>query len=169
MDKLESCFKDKKCPKCEQTLSADYFYQQKNGLSAYCKNCRREYKKEQRANKTGYYATELQKNKESRVVRRKENPEKYRELDKNVRNKLRLKVLTEYCEGTPSCTKCGFTDIRALSLDHINGDGAEHRRSGIFGHKLYNWAVRNNYPDKLQVLCMNCQFIKRDEENECAR
>jgi hypothetical protein len=67
--------------------------------------------------------------------------------------------------------------LRALSIDHINGKGAEHLRSigsisckgrGLGGTQFYRWLQRNNYPRGFQVLCMNCQWIKRNENNELA-
>jgi hypothetical protein len=81
------------------------------------------------------------------------------------RNLLRkILVLTHYGNGKCACTKCGYTDIRALSIDHINGAGGKHRR--ITGSMFYLWLINNNYPDGLTTLCMNCQFIKRDENRE---
>jgi hypothetical protein len=31
---------------------------------------------------------------------------------------------------------------------------------------LAKWIIDNNYPPSIQILCMNCQFIKRHERNE---
>ena len=42
-------------------------------------------------------------------------------------NRIRLKVLAHYSNGTPKCSSCGIEDIRVLSIDHINGKGNEHR------------------------------------------
>lgn len=64
------------------------------------------------------------------------------------------------------CAKCGFSDIRALSVDHINGGGTKHRREIGKGAQFYNWLKKNNYPEGFQILCMNCQFIKRVENHE---
>jgi hypothetical protein len=86
--------------------------------------------------------------------------------------KLKLKVLSHYShKRIPECANCGYKDIRALSIDHINGKGAEHRRSigitkGGGGWRFYYWLKKNNYPKGYQVLCMNCQFIKRVERHE---
>jgi hypothetical protein len=69
------------------------------------------------------------------------------------------------------CVGCNSSDIRALSLDHVEGGGRKHveklgskaRASGF-----YRWLKQNNYPKEplLQVLCMNCQFIKASENLE---
>jgi hypothetical protein len=69
------------------------------------------------------------------------------------------------------CQRCGFDDIRALSIDHINGGGRKHTREMKLrsdGRALYEWIKEDNYPQGFQVLCMNCQWIKRDENLECS-
>jgi len=77
--------------------------------------------------------------------------------------KVKAEVLTHYGNGILVCVRCGFSDIRALSLDHIDGTGWSERRSG---HALYHQLRRKGYPTGYQTLCMNCQFIKRQENNE---
>jgi len=67
-----------------------------------------------------------------------------------------------------TCVRCGFSDKRALHFDHINGDGNEDRALGITGGSMYLFYNKN--PDlalkKLQVLCSNCNWIKRYENRE---
>ena len=75
---------------------------------------------------------------------------------------LKLEVLTHYGGGKLACVKCGFNDIRALSIDHINNDGGEHRKVVKSG-RIYKWLRDNHYPEGYQTLCMNCQFIKKFE------
>ena len=79
--------------------------------------------------------------------------------------KKKLDILSHYSNGTIKCAHCGFDDIRALSIDHIDGGGAPHRR--MTGNDIYGWLKRNGYPDGYQVLCMNCQLIKRQVNREC--
>ena len=76
-------------------------------------------------------------------------------------------VINHYSEGMMICRRCGFSDIRALSIDHINGGGYKHIRT-IKGD-FYSWLIKSNYPTGFQVLCMNCQWLKRDENHECRR
>ncbi len=70
--------------------------------------------------------------------------------------------------GYPSMPKCmnpfgqhkePFTDIDCLTIDHINNDGAKHRKE-IGQSKIYIWLKTHKYPTGYQVLCMNCQFKK---------
>jgi hypothetical protein len=80
---------------------------------------------------------------------------------------LKLKVVTYYGNGICACVKCGFSDIRALTIDHINGEGHKHRKdSSIRGNHVYLWLKKNNYPEGFQTLCMNCQMIKRARNKE---
>jgi hypothetical protein len=56
-------------------------------------------------------------------------------------------------------------NIKALSIDHINGGGGKHRKESNITH-FYNWLKKNNYPTGFQTLCLNCQFIKRYDAKE---
>jgi len=88
----------------------------------------------------------------------------------NYRLNLKKEIMLHYSDGEIKCKKCGFTDIRALTIDHINGKGHLHRQSLLKGEKggnnFYLWLKRNSYPLGYQTLCMNCQFIKRFENEE---
>ncbi len=90
------------------------------------------------------------------------------EHDRNQR--LKLFLMIHYGKGKAECVHCGFSDMDGLTLDHINNDGAAHRRQilkGKHGCKdFYRWVKRNNYPSGLQTLCSNCQSIKKARPNE---
>lgn len=66
------------------------------------------------------------------------------------------------------CIRCGFNDIRALQLDHINGGGL--REVKIKGNNIVMYLSYSKNHDelksKLQVLCANCNWIKRAENKE---
>ena len=85
---------------------------------------------------------------------------------KVVRAKQRLAVVWHYSSGTMACVQCGFSDIRALVLDHINGGGTEHRRELGCGRNVWLWLARHGFPPGYQILCANCNAIKAREENE---
>lgn len=91
-------------------------------------------------------------------------------LDSNAKFYLRLKaeVLTHYSNNKLACVECGFTDLRALSIDHINGGGNQMRKrlKKTSSYCFYGWLKRNSYPSGYQTLCMNCQVIKRKENRE---
>jgi hypothetical protein len=67
------------------------------------------------------------------------------------------------------CVKCGFSDMRALQLDHIHDDGAKQRHEFNGAVRMYNFYIKNPKITKrtLQVLCANCNTIKRI--NKCSR
>ena len=94
---------------------------------------------------------------------KRNNREKLRLKDKEYRERIKLKVYNHYTHNDIKCKICGFKEIHALSIDHINNNGAYMRKNKIhgLGRDFYVWIIKNNYPDDLQVLCMNCQFIKR--------
>ena len=56
---------------------------------------------------------------------------------------LKIEVLAHYGNGEPKCVRCGFGDIKALSIDQNQG-----------------------FPKGYQTLCMNCQFIKKIDKKE---
>jgi len=64
-----------------------------------------------------------------------------------------------------SCSRCGFDDKRALQIDHVNGDGAKEKRN--FNNNALSLLKRVvDKPKEYQILCANCNWIKRHENNE---
>lgn len=64
------------------------------------------------------------------------------------------------------CIRCGFTDIRALQIDHVNGGGLKGKRGTP---KSYYMLVRESIKrgeQKYQLLCANCNWIKAYENHE---
>ena len=84
---------------------------------------------------------------------------------KRYKDKAKLEVITHYGAGVAACLRCGYTDMRALTIDHMNGGGSQHRKT-INSVNMYTWLRKNGYPDGYQTLCMNCQMIKKMEDNE---
>ncbi len=86
---------------------------------------------------------------------------------------VKLQVLQYYSKSKmPVCSLCGFTNILALSIDHIGGGGNAHRRelakvgyaSGGSGYGFYRWLINNKWPSGFRVLCMNCQFTTKTSQ-----
>lgn len=71
------------------------------------------------------------------------------------------------------CARCGFNDKRALQIDHINGGGCKEREQ-LFGSKytsgsIYYKRILDKIKDgskEYQLLCANCNWIKRHERGE---
>ena len=97
---------------------------------------------------------------------RERNRELLRQKGKARRLSYRYTVFAHYGER---CVTCGFDDLRALQLDHIDDNGAEHRKSlggqKVAGYQFYKWVIDNGFPDDLQTLCANCNNIKQWEIN----
>lgn len=80
------------------------------------------------------------------------------------RTNLKHRVIAQY---GGRCEWCHTTDVAVLCIDHIENDGADHRRElGFNGASTYTWLKKNNYPAGFQVLCANCNFIKEMEHRK---
>jgi len=122
---------------------------------------------EQRAKSRARYKKWYEANKdEARLKKREnmrryraENPEKHRAQSRAAKARLRAGIFDVYGE---ICVECGFRDKRALTLDHVLNNGAVEREE-LGERGVYLRAVKEYRPNEYQILCMNCQFIKRIE------
>lgn len=65
------------------------------------------------------------------------------------------------------CVKCGFSDARALQIDHVSGGGVKEIIHVLNRNKSkYYKQVYEDTAGKYQLLCANCNWIKRHENNE---
>ena len=122
-------------------------------------------------NRTEYFHQYYELHKEGKKKKgAKVMPPPIRRKYQNIYNEnLKIEVLTHYGRGQLACVQCGFDNIDALSIDHIYGNGRQHRRTigaRRGGKRIYAWLRKRNFPDGFQTLCMNCQFIKRKVNNE---
>jgi hypothetical protein len=94
------------------------------------------------------------------LKRRQENPELHRKQSRESKARLKSALFDLYGHV---CARCGFNDKRALTLDHkLNNGNKERKELGERG--VYAKARNTHLPDEYQILCMNCQFIKRCED-----
>lgn len=87
------------------------------------------------------------------------SPEKRaEEVAKNraYRKRVRLEALEHY-GGECACCKESHTEF--LCFDHINNDGAAHRKQ-MPDRSIAPWLRRNNYPEGFRVLCHNCNMAR---------
>jgi RNase P subunit RPR2 len=88
-----------------------------------------------------------------------------REYQAKAQAKLRHKVIN-HLGG--KCAKCGYEDIRALQIDHVKGQGAKQLNSANHQWYRYYKEVMQTEPGLIyQVLCANCNWVKRAELKEC--
>lgn len=78
--------------------------------------------------------------------------------NKETRQLVRLEVLIYYSFNIPKCECCEENRLEFLSIDHIDGGGAKHRKEDPSSIKIYAWLKRNKFPKGFRVLCMNCNF-----------
>ena len=135
-----------KCSECGSTET----YKRAKGV---CQKCyHRQYIAKRTVIDPQYRAREsrqsYERNKESRIATMREK-----------RRRLKWEVI-EHLGGKCAC--CGETALEFLTVDHINGDGAEHRRN-LTGKnrggsvRVYKDIRNQGYPkDKYRVLCFNC-------------
>lgn len=64
------------------------------------------------------------------------------------------------------CKLCGFSDKRALQIDHVNGKGREERRKQKAEYYRFILAQLKAGSKDYQCLCANCNWIKRVEKRE---
>jgi len=94
------------------------------------------------------------------------NPKRCQWLARRREQELRMKVFNLL--GGYKCVQCGFDDFRALQLDHINGSGSKDRNNFSHVRVFYKYYIDNPELAKrtLQVLCANCNWIKREKLGE---
>lgn len=93
---------------------------------------------------------------------RKAHPDRTREYELKHDDKVRDIIFARY--GT-SCACCGESERVFLTLDHINGDGAAHRRelagsSRVGGVNFYQKLIKAGLPDGIRTLCWNCNAAR---------
>ena len=129
------------CTKCQKVKKTTEFYKRSGFVGGYeriCKDCRRKYSSKYRA----------------------DNHEQVLKFLKERHRQNRLFALIAYGGNPPKCNCCGEDNIEFLSIDHVNNDGAKHRRE-IGGSAMLNyWLKQHNYPEGFQVLCYNCNSAK---------
>jgi len=104
---------------------------------------------------------------------RKKNPEKIRTIQQRRYQKYKsifaLKARTKrqnikykiFDKFSNQCALCNNTDKRTFQVDHVNGGGTQDRLL-LYGDKFYK-AVLQDITGKYQLLCANCNQIKRWE------
>jgi len=137
-----------KCNDCKKSYDKQYYSEHKEKIKQRTRSWQKQNLEKMRETQRRYY---------------KNNREKIRKYIRDRRAKFRRMVLLHYSHEMMKCAKCGFDDERALSIDHINGGGTQHRKQVKSGGNFNEMLVREGYPEGYQILCMNCQFIKNRE------
>lgn len=111
----------------------------------YCRSCKREGASEWRRKQ------------------REKDPERLKRWSRESAARVTKRLRAESVEAYGGkCVCCGEKEPLFLHLDHVNNDGAAHRRElfgeGRGGNSLatMRWAKNNNWPNILQLKCHNC-------------
>jgi hypothetical protein len=102
-----------------------------------------------------------EKHKGKLIEYRRSHREQTRIYRKKYSQRLRLEALNHYSNGDMRCRCCGEKRVEFLCLDHINNDGAIHRRESY--HNATHLISKRNgkWRDGIQVLCYNCNIAKK--------
>jgi 5-methylcytosine-specific restriction endonuclease McrA len=77
-----------------------------------------------------------------------------------VRLRIRQKLMTIEKYGG-KCSYCGEKRYELLCIDHVNDNGAEHRRIRKTRKSLWNVLCNKEcFPKEYQLLCFNCNTAK---------
>jgi len=80
--------------------------------------------------------------------------------------RFRLKLLDML--GGRICVKCDFNNVLALQIDHKQGNGKHDLKRFKSAYAIYRYYLDHPKLAKqnLQVLCANCNIIKKIENKE---
>jgi hypothetical protein len=133
----------KTCKACLIEKDVEGFYTTGNAIRrSICKPCQRAYNIERHKK-----VTDVQRHRD-------------RQSTNNYRTKLREKAI-QVLGG--KCARCPVDDFRCLQIDHVNGGGTKER-SRIGPLAIYRKIIRG--ASGYQLLCANCNWIKRFDEKE---
>lgn len=115
-----------------------------------------------------------EKNTANVIKWRNNNREKWRGMQRKYslirRRKIRLEIirlLGEKCSNPNCLVPNGCSDPRCLQIDHIHGGGSRKKgnQNGEMFYKRILAEIKAGSKD-YQLLCANCNWIKRCENNE---
>lgn len=175
---------NKKCSYGGKPQSTKNFWRNKktkDGLFWCCKDCKKRYAKNwykkniERVKKGAkiWYKKNTERAKNNVTIWQEKNLEKVKKIQKNFQKKnpnynrnwrkeIKKDIFNHYGN---KCIRCGEKDIRALNLNHKNGNGTQHINSlkkkwGTF----YIYIKKNNYPLEYNTLCENHNWIEHCEK-----
>jgi hypothetical protein len=96
------------------------------------------------------------------------SPEKYKgkalQRYQTVVKKFKEIVMSYYSKKNTECRLCKEKGLDFLNIDHIEGRKEVGHSREVKGAKLYHFLIKHNFPEGYQVLCWNCNNIKKIRE-----
>jgi hypothetical protein len=99
----------------------------------------------------------------SNLLRQKKNKV---QIEANRRGKRDEERLAVFALLGGKCLHCGFNDHRALQIDHIHGNGSKDSNRKHYRDYYSKLLKLSDINKTYQLLCANCNWIKRIENNE---
>jgi hypothetical protein len=183
----------KTCSKCGIEKPEEDFYKAAttlDGRHPWCKSCHkawsREWAKKNPEKRRESSRRSHAKNREKRNAAYKEYAKQHPAIVRAAQKRwdernpeYRARKVAEYrardrdaafmAYGGFRCACCGEMQPMFLTIDHVNNDGAMHRKivGGKGGSSFFQWLRRNKYPPGFQVLCRNCNWGKHVNGGVC--
>jgi hypothetical protein len=163
----------KRCKTCGQVKPVTDFYRGDGYPDGYRTRCKACFLEEGRKRRLENYDKTLERERQWRednreVIRERsrqwarDNMDQQVEYQRQYTAELKTQVLAHYGKV---CKCCGCDDFDYLTVDHIDGNGGEHRvelfgNNKAAGRVFYLWLIRNGFPDGYQTLCKSCNYSK---------
>lgn len=160
-DEYEIVVEGKDCIRCGELKVLDEFVLNGNRRKHVCKVCDNKRRSQHQKENREYYNI---KQKEWRGNNIERNREIVGKAANRYYGRVRQEALETVGNGIIACVKCGFNDIRAIQIDHKEGGGRKDFENSSSPNEYYKNMLKN--PDKYQLLCANCNSIKRYENGE---
>jgi len=151
----------KNCRTCGDPFPTDTFPPRKgskDGRQPWCKAC---FKTKQAVYRQTYLSDpkKRERNNAAQLRFRKEHPEEARQSSHASFLRLKREMIAAY---GGSCKCCGEECEEFLTLEHLNRDGASHRKQVGGGSNTYRDLRNKGWPQEgYTVLCMNCNWSTR--------
>ncbi len=157
----------KKCGKTKPLEEFRFYNKERDWREHRCNDCYNKACAEWRKKQGEYYRIFSRKRYHKKVSEMNSDElkeQRAKDVIKSRKRHRKIKHAIFMAYGGYRCACCGETEKLFLTIDHINNNGAEMRKKGIHGVGIsfYGWLYKNNFPLGFQVLCMNCQWGKRN-------
>jgi hypothetical protein len=79
----------------------------------------------------------------------------------------RKKIVVDHYGGGV-CECCGESNIKFLTIDHVDGGGTKKRLDHkMFGSGFYRILIKEGFPKGLRILCYNCNCGRQTNGGIC--
>lgn len=94
--------------------------------------------------------------------------EELKKITRRYRQGVKMEVFTYYGGSPPKCQCCGESNIKFLTIDHMNNDGAAQRRVlGSSSHLINLWLRKHDFPEGFAIMCYNCNLGRAHNGGMC--